>query len=201
MSFFDTVRPEPARLPEPLETRHRATAPRGTVVPASLPLERVLARSLDRCVALTSVQVWPANLTLEISVFATQAPRTRDEFLVFPGSVLNREVDPGTRGLRFAVLFADGRYATNLRAAGFPREADRGLSPDYPVLTPFGGGGTNSGAGTWYATQRLDLWPMPRVGPVFLVVDWPAAGIGEIRHELDGSAFAEAARWTVDVWG
>jgi hypothetical protein len=200
VGFFDTVFPEPATLPEPLEIRHHATAPRGAVVPASLPLERVLARSHDRCVALTSVQVWPVNLTLEISVFATRAPRERDEFMVFPGSIMRREVDPNTRGLRFAVLFADGRYATNLRDPGFPREAARGLSPEFPVLTPFGGGGTGGAGGTWHATQRLDLWPLPRTGSVTLILDWPAEGIAEIRHQLDGAAFAEAARWTIDVW-
>ncbi|MPZ80219.1 MAG: hypothetical protein GEV28_07415 [Actinophytocola sp.] len=135
MSFVESVVAEPDELAEPRVDRHRALPPRQTVLPASLPWERVLARGTDVRVTLGPALCWPEHLTIEVGVYASRPPRGREEFLPMPGGVLG-EVDRAHGGLRLAALFSDGRYATNLRGRGYHRPAGRGLSAEFPVLSP-----------------------------------------------------------------
>jgi hypothetical protein len=92
--------------------------------------------------------------------------------------------------LRFGVLFADGRRATNF---GPP---DPGAAESPPVaLIPRGGGGQPR-----FWRQEWWLWPLPATGDVTFVCEWPLYEIPERRATLDGDLVREAARRTRPVW-
>jgi hypothetical protein len=82
--------------------------------------------------------------------------------------------------LRVGVQFADGRKATNI--------AGRGQPPAGPTLWPCGGGG-----GGGHFRQGYWVSPLPPAGPVGFVCQWPAAGIGLARHELDAGLILDGA--------
>jgi hypothetical protein len=212
MGFFDQVVPEPAELPGVDAPRTAALAPRASMVPRSLPWERVLCGNARTTVALTGARVWKANLTLELGFFFSPPvgefgsdPMGAQERMLF----YRDEPRPGAGapvpdGPRLAVVFADGRYATNLRAAGRTRRHDRGLSAAYPVFTMVsasGGGGGSETTGHWYYRQVLDLWPLPPAGPLTLVFAWPAERLTEHSVTLNGQEIATAAAHCVDVFG
>ncbi len=211
MGFFDQVEPEPAELPSVDAWRIEALAPRASMVPRSLPWEQVLCHNARTTVALTGVRAWKANLTLELGFYFAPPvgdfvsdPMGAQERMLFyrdeprPGAGL-----PAPEGPRLAVVFADGRYAANLREGGRPRRHDRGLSAAYPVFTMVsasGGGGGSETTGYWYFRQTLDLWPLPPAGPVTLVFAWPAEKLAEHSVELSGREIAAAAAQCVDVF-
>lgn len=203
MGFFDDVEMEPDELPEPRVNRSVAIPRRHVFLPASLPWERILVRTPALCVALRSASCWPEHLTLEIAVYSTQKPTHSGEFLPIPGSLFNY---PKTRpaGLRVAAVFADGRYATNLRSSGLFRPYDKGLSETYPTFSPWGGGGGSSDARSdherWFFSQHLDLWPLPPSGPFKLIVDWPDKRIPETSHTWGADAVLAASRRAVRIW-
>ena len=51
-----------------------------------------------------------------------------------------------------------------------------------------GGGG---GAGRWH--QGFWMWPLPPIGPLFFVCEWPAAEIPLTRVEVDSQPLRDAA--------
>jgi hypothetical protein len=205
MGFFDDIEVEPEELPEPRANRSLATLRRDVLLPASLPWERVLARTPAVCTALRSVACWPAHLTLEIAVYSLQKPAYDTEFVPIPGGAFTARAATRPGCLRIAAVFADGRYATTVRGSGLSRPYTKGLSVDYPIFTPWGGGGGGgrehqSGTERWFFSQHLDLWPLPPPGPFTLVVDWLDKDIPETSHTWEAEAILEASRRAVRIW-
>lgn len=205
MSFFDDVGMEPDELPEPRANRSRAIPRRDIFLPASLPWERILVRASSLCIALRSATCWPEHLTLEIAVYSLRKPTYRGEFIPMPGGVFSNPAATRPGYLRIAAVFADGRYATNLRGSGLFRPYDKGFSASYPTLFPWGGGGgggsdAQSGTERWFFSQHLDLWPLPPSGPFTLIVDWLDKGIPETSHTWEADAALEASRRAVRIW-
>jgi hypothetical protein len=85
--------------------------------------------------------------------------------------------------LRFGAAFADGRKVSNLE--GF---TPSGEQPEGPVLWGMGGGG---GGGRWQ--QGFWMWPLPPLGPLTFVCEWPAAQIAQARVKIDSAALCDAA--------
>ena len=58
-----------------------------------------------------------------------------------------------------------------------------------------------SGSGTQARfDQRYWVAPLPSPGPLPIVVEWPARGLGETRVELDGVAIVDAAGRAETLW-
>lgn len=204
MEFFDSVELEPANLPNPKSPRSNALAPRTMFIPKRLPNDRLITGNESIRVAITSFECWPNNITLEFSMYFRTPPENYADCLLYADG---QSAIGHVRSLnqpRLACIFSDGRYATNLRAPGFPRPHDRGLSEMYPVISVVssgGGGGGSSTSGYWRHVQRIDMWPLPSGGLFTIIFDWPAKNIKPARLEFDGDQIREACKYSVDIWG
>lgn len=186
MGFFADL-PEPPRdaTPSPFALRRPEwTGPPENVLPGVLGTGVVLVNTGALAVAVPVLAVWPtgALVTLELRRREYADGGDLDPFTW-------RHGPPQADGLRFGVGFSDGRKALGEwpgRPAG---------PPERPVLLPRGG----HGGGLSYE-QELWLWPLPPDGPVELVCEWPAQGVGEARATLDGGELRAAAARAIELW-
>jgi hypothetical protein len=105
--------------------------------------------------------------------------------------------------LRFGVEFADGSKATNTAdeplanfedgsthlSLAFQASGAAGV-PAGPVLRT--GGGGSGGGGNW--KQSVWIWPLPPLGRLTFVCQWPAAGIELTRQDIDAQLLLDAAK-------
>lgn len=99
---------------------------------------------------------------------------------------------PGT--LRFGVLFADGRRATNLDKLDWSPSQRRADSRQ-PVLWPCGGGG-----GQFFYHTEVYVYPLPPESPLTLVVEWPEQQVPETRTEWDATVIRATAARAREIW-
>lgn len=147
-------------------------------------LEVILAASERAAVYLGRCAAYPTGFELDVRVLAAPDAEELDPSL---NGVYHR---PGRQStyesmLRFGIEFADGRRVRNVGGRGHGRGADE---PDGPVLSGMGGGG---GGGRWH--HDFWVWPLPPVGPVSFVCEWPAAEIEFTRVDVDGQLLVDAA--------
>lgn len=187
-TFFDL--PPAEEEPHPPEQRYRSVpwhgAPPATI-PATVPVERVLARTDDVAVTISALQVYPAGLEFEV-VFFSRPGIEEDGDDAFDGMLFHHHHRRGS-GVsddvpRVGVRFADGRKVTTLDEHGLRDPAEGG-----PVLLGRGGGG----GGERYA-QSYWLWPLPETGPLTFVCAWPGRGIPVTSLDVDGDEVRAAAR-------
>ena len=150
------------------------------VLPGAVALEVVMAQNEQAAVYLGRCAAYPAGLDFELHVIAAASAGDLDPSL---NGIYQRPGGGSTyeEMLRFGVAFADGRKGSNL--GGFTRS---GEEPEGPVLWGMGGGG-----GRWH--QGFWMWPLPPIGPLFFVCEWPAAGISLTRVEVDSERLRDAA--------
>jgi hypothetical protein len=92
--------------------------------------------------------------------------------------------------LLFGIQFSDGSKATNLEFRRHDEDA-----PIPPVLVEGGGGG---GGSDW--RQAYWVWPLPPLGPVAFVCEWPGRGIPLSRVEIDAVKIRDAAARAEILW-
>jgi len=156
-----------------------------------MPLDILLARSHDVAVALLSITVFSTGFEISGTVRTREQLDDFQEAFVMYRRRRTAELEPEL--FRFGVKFADERKATNL-GHPFQREQEDD-DPSQPVLMPRGSGdGGRSWAMNWW------VWPLPPPGPLALVWEWPAQGIGLTRHELDATPLLEAAARVEPLW-
>jgi hypothetical protein len=90
--------------------------------------------------------------------------------------------------LRYGLVLGDGERV--LEDSAFVDGLVPGAHPNVHTLTRNGRGG-GGGAHSYAAEERLWLWPAPPPGPIDLVLQWPALGIGERRIRLDGDGIRD----------
>ena len=193
MGFFDEIldkkAPHPPAATGPSISRTDiARDARASMLPGLVPWSGKLGRSESVCLALTGVRCWPEFMQLALTTYHRDG--TTGRTLTLP------RFDEDAAGiLRFGVLFADGRRATNLDRLAWNDGAARNPAADHPVLFPAGGSG-------WAGRTELlvTVFPLPPVGPVTLVVEWPAEGVDETRTALDGAEVHAAAGRATAVW-
>jgi len=98
--------------------------------------------------------------------------------------------------LRYGVELADGERVFAepfFSPSAGPTESQR------HVLSRLGGGGGGGGR-TYSLTDGLWLWPLPPAGPIVLVVQWPAVGIGEHRVTIDAAQIDALAEQAHPLW-
>ncbi|WP_327116610.1 hypothetical protein OHB12_05065 [Nocardia sp. NBC_01730] len=153
-------------------------------VPALVPVERVLVRTDDIAASLIGARAYSSGVELTLHVHVRQGC-DRSAIGAFGGGY------PGGTKDQFlvSVEFDDGKTGTNLRQ--FTLDSPQ----DLPVLSPGGGGGSDS-----LSTMTYYLTPLPPAGRLSLIVAWPAAGIGEHRTDLDAGTFRAAAQQSIVLW-
>lgn len=161
-----------------------------------LPRAAIIARSKQALVALAGFHVYSKGVEIILML------RTLSEFVFDDPTgvrqLMRRRIDPTNDSIpdtvfRFGVEFADGRKATSL---------DRNWgSPDWQTKPPpaihlgmTGGGG--GAAFDW----RVWLWPLPPLGVLALVCEYPQAAIALTRYEVDAASILEAASQSIKLW-
>lgn len=168
--------------------------PRQWVLPAALPWTRVLAQAMNVRVLLTGIRVWTESFTVDVEVFARQAPPRTPDWLAPFGKEAPRQAGAG--GLRVEAWFADGRRA--VRRGSRPwlnRRPEDEKPPDGPVLLAGRGEG-----GPFHYRQSAHIWPLPPSGPVVLAITWRDQGITSARADLSGLEIRAAAERAVEIW-
>lgn len=105
----------------------------------------------------------------------------------------------GHRGgtIRSGVVLADGWKV--LADGPFVGGVDPMAEPEGHTLNrrQQGGGG---GGSTFSSADQLWLWPLPPAGPLELVMQWEALGIGETRVSVDVSDISQRAARARPYW-
>lgn len=185
MRFFDEPAASPPPPPEPSYRLPEWIAAPENVIPATVALDVILARTERVAVWVADALVFPAGITVGLSV--KRRPGSGDERGSAP---FFEPSDEG--GLRFGVQFADGRKAV---AHGLQEMRPFLARPDRPILRPRSGGG---GGGLF--RSELWLWPLPPEGPITFVCAWPAEGVTEARGQADAAAIIAAASRAREMW-
>jgi hypothetical protein len=201
--FFQPPPPEPREERDEWEPPLWLSPPRG-VLPGTVALNVVLARTKSAAVCLSRVDAYPAGLTFDI-IQLLSSDADEDVLDILDGRQMRRIRDRADEGelppelLRLGVEFADGSKVTNI-ASGVPGSGSwtkmvSGLKtdgeadvPDGPVLNSTGGSGSSR-----YQQQSYWLWPIPQAGELTFVCEWPAVGLPLTRRSFDAAVFLAAA--------
>ncbi|HET6508313.1 MAG TPA: hypothetical protein VFG42_16085 [Baekduia sp.] len=181
-SFFEGLELPPA---PPAPTEHRQPPWHGmaeNVVPVTVALDVLLARTADWAAWIGSASVTPDGFAFGLSVRARQEA-------VEPDRMHPLHHQGGPDALRFGVGFADGRRAV---VDGPPARGD--ASREIALVQRGGHGGLRS----W--SQTFWLWPLPPEGPVRFALVWPAKGLQEVVAEVDSAPLREAAERALELW-
>jgi hypothetical protein len=174
--------------PPPLEPKLSPDwgGPPDGVVPVTIPIERIVARTEAAVVYLAAIAAYPTGFGFDLIVLTNGADPDLDpfDFDHRESAGRNGELPPGQLRLGFA--FADGSKATNT-GAYFNWREDSEKRPDAPVMT---GGAAGGHEGTWKMT--LWVWPLPPPGDLEFVCEWPAAAIPLTRSKLDAGSILGA---------
>jgi hypothetical protein len=170
--------------------RRRMSAPENEI-PVPIPVNPVLGRTEDACIAVVGVQAYSTGVAFRLAVrMRTRAPSVEGLSRVLTG-YHDPGDDPEAR-LLLGVEFSDGRRATNMGGGPPPEEL-----PDLtaPVLSPCGGGGGDR-------AHDLDyfLSPLPSEGDLLLVCACAPLKIPESRVVIDGGAIARAGAAAIELW-
>lgn len=186
----DFFAPPPPREPEPEYRQPEWLGPPENELGVPVPLRVVLARTDDVAVALLDVVAFSSGLEFAMEVRLREHDELSDPFGMRLRHTRQGMSELPDEVLRFGFELSDGRRVTNL--GHFPGFEDR---PPGPVLMQRGGGG---GGRSW--SFRHWLWPLPPAGPLAVVTEWPAQGVGLTRIELDADPLLEAAAQSEVLW-
>jgi hypothetical protein len=189
--FFGLLPEPPPQPPRPAQPEW-VGPPSGTL-PGVVALELVLARSQLAAVCVTRISAYPTGFVFDLlTVSDADAGEDLDPHLM---AFRHRRGPAGGDGwqLRLGVQFSNGAKATNVGAA--PGFAGGDEKPQGPVLHSQGGGG---GPGGWRFGYWV--WPLPPVGPLAFVCEWPAASIPLTRHEIDAELVLAAAARAQEIF-
>jgi hypothetical protein len=196
---------EPPPNPWP-EQAAPANPPPWTGRPQGPPLgvvvsDLLLARSDEAAIYVDYLDAYPEGFELEIrastSVAYDELAREGDGSgpdpfgRHWPMAGERRDVLP-SQLLRVGVQFADGRAATSI--AGHDRPV-RG-----PVMDCLRGGG-RGGAGESCFRQSYWISPLPPLGPLAVLCEWPAVAIPVTRQEIDARMILDAAATARAMFG
>lgn len=161
--------------------------PPRAVVPAIMPIERIVAKTEEVAVYLSGFTVYPAGF--EFTIYAV----AQDEWSELDPFGIEHHFQARGRGaippetLRLGFQFADGSKVTNTGSA-FGVDDEEGPRPTSPLMSNTGGRSFEG------ASQKsFWVWPLPPPGKLEFVCEWPAAEIALTYCELDGASIIEAA--------
>jgi hypothetical protein len=192
--FFEP--PPPARYVIEPAPREEWMGPPRDVLPAMVPVERVVARTDEVAVCLGCFRAYPAGFEFEAFAMAKDEESGLDPFRFDHTYTAERTGEIPPEKLRLGFEFGDGSRVTNTgREFDWDWEGSR-LRPASPIM---GDGRMGGGGGEW--SWSFWVWPLPPSGPLTFVCEWPAADIPLTRTELDASPIIEAASRAQRIFG
>ena len=191
MSFFEPPPPPPP--PEPGPPMPEWLGPRENVLPASFPLDLVLARNERVAIFVHSGRASENGFefVLALRLREPRQGRAHDPVMAWHG--VGGEISDDV--LRFGVAFADGRKATVFDRFRPPWPPDEDPAPPEIVLMQRGGGG---GGSSW--EMRFWVWPLPPEGALTFVTEWPSERIAVSQADLDSAVVRDAAARAEELW-
>ena len=184
---------------DPARPRHQRLvweAPPRDELPGVIPLEAVLAQSMGYVLSIPWLGVYTQGIVIPLVVTnpsnpESTRPRAADWFPSgSPAHLMQGRLTDSV--LRFGVISADGRYATNLYR---PLISDvESTMPDGPILL------RNKGSGNdMQFIQQYWLWPLPTMSAnqrsrLTFAVEWPSHGIELSAYAIDQELIDAAAR-------
>lgn len=192
MSFFEPPPPPP----EPSQASAPAPewiGPPENVLPASFPLDLVLARTGELALFVRSGRAYPHGFEF---TFGLRTRRSREQRAEDPmmGWHAARRGQFDDSMLRFGIAFADGRKATIFDGRPWWGDPDNPPAPEIVLMQRGGGGGGTSWNVDFWA------WPLPPEGEVEFVAEWPSEGIKLTRLSIDSQVIRDAAARAVTLW-
>jgi hypothetical protein len=171
------------------ELRHAWHEPPG-IVPADAGMVLVLARTDDAAVLVHEIEAWPGGFQLLLRVRTRPGADVPVEDPIFAYEpYARRRVQhgkvPPPEQFRFGLRLPGGERVTNLSP---------GASP-HPSLTE---GKAKGGKGEW--VYRFGLTPLPDLGRMWIVCEWPRLTIAASGVELDTGVIHAAAERAVVLW-
>jgi hypothetical protein len=161
-------------------------------LPGGVAAELLLAHTSDAAVAINGLRVFRTGFEFTLSIVLRHEDRRRRLF----DPTLQHHRQPGEavppEFLCFGLQFADGSVVSNMGPHPFTSGESE---PVGPMLLPNGGGG----GGRHYDT-RYWVWPLPPMGPLIFVCQWPALRIEESRVEFDAGQILDAAARSRQLW-
>jgi hypothetical protein len=165
-------------------------APPVDQMPGVLAVRSVIGHSGDSVVALTEIHTYPTGCLLHFVAAARRPdPPTppwghSDQGL----HIFVRGAGRDDERVRFAVEYPDGTTLMNLANAPAEPTGDA-------VFVSFEGRGRSDHQGS-RLVYRQPVWlsPLPTVGKLRVIAQWPAYGITDATLELDCAELAQSAR-------
>lgn len=162
--------------------------PPAGILPAIVPVTRVLGRTAHGALALRGIEVFPDGVRILLRAIVVRGDLDRRAWRDLTDDVSGHPYDADLEGLlRIGLSYPDGTRADMKNVWPQPEG-----TPDGPVLTFVGGGG-GGGDDRYEMDRDVWLWPAPPAGPLTLHFRWDALDIPEGSIELDGAAL-DAAR-------
>ncbi len=194
MDFFRVPpRPErPLNVPKLPHWIHKPSDEIGVLVPHAA----VIARSKQALVALAGFHVYSKGVEILLML------RTLSEFVLDDPTgtreLMRRRIDPTSDSLpdavfRFGLEFSDGRKATSLDSHWWDPDWQTKPPPSIHLGMTGGGGGAAFNWQVW-------LWPLPPMGVLTVVCEYPQAGIALTRYEVEAAPILEAASQSIKLW-
>ncbi|MFJ4045239.1 hypothetical protein ACIPV2_05780 [Microbacterium sp. NPDC089987] len=199
MSFFPPDPPMPEQDDDEPPQPRWWQAPENEL-PVLIPASEVLAVTDHAAVALVAVAVYSDGIELRIQRRLRRNGIAIEDWNELTGAFVEHmgfgSANPAGR-FRVGVVLADGTKVTD--ASPFFGGGDPMAEPEGFTLSrrEQGGGG---GPHAYSSADHLWLWPLPPDGPIEVVVQWPAFGIGETRLTIDAGPVSESSARARPFW-
>jgi hypothetical protein len=192
MSFFEPP-PPPPEPPQAAMSVPEWLGPPENVVPASFPLELMLARTDELALFVHSGRAYAHGFEFTFGLRTRKARERRGDDPMM-GWHAARHGTLDDEMLRFGVAFADGRKATIFDGHPWWGAPESPPEPDIVLMQRGGGGGGTAWNFNFWS------WPLPPEGLLEFVVEWPSEGIELTRAGVDSATVRDAANRAVTLW-
>jgi hypothetical protein len=182
VEFFEPLPPKEPRKGRGRLRRDEYGRPK-LMLPGYLGEDRVLALADDVAVFLHGIACYPRGFAFMLEVTSRYEPPEDEEPRHHPFGLWGHHARD--ERARFGIGYSDGRRVT--LDDRWPPRAPKTSGP----LTITQGGGHG---GQGHYSSELWVQPLPPPGPVTFAVEWPAEGIEETLHTIEGERFREAAK-------
>ncbi|MDO9409810.1 hypothetical protein [Patulibacter sp.] len=191
MGFFPTEPPEP-RTEEHDEAWQAYARFEGHTVPGAVP-EPIVVAATPLVTVIATLTVSEDALGVTWHTIARRVPTgpAADQLAL---REVARDGPLPDEFLRLGVAYADGRSATNLPWEDDDEVDDDERDPDRLSWRMRGGSGTPT-----VSTSAVVVSPGPDDGPVTLVCEWPALGVGEHRATVPPDVLDRARLLAISV--
>lgn len=187
-AFFEAPPPQPRTVPAEPRLPAWFQAPRGQL-PCAIPLGEIIARNDKAVIGVAGGLAYTTGFELSFYVFTSEAMPVDSGFERGPFDRIGLdfgELPP--EFLRLGLEYADGSKSMNSKPRPLPHGGEDNGDQIEPTMRHKRGEGRDR---EWQ--QDFWCWPLPPIGALQLICEWPAKEIGLTRFEVDAQLILDAA--------